>query len=187
MRNLNDQIPWSVVIMMTTDPTPELATRFLQMGADGYVRKPFDTGYVITLWEMARRERALLRVEDRLEERTRELWKSESRYCQLFDKMLNGFALHEILCDVEGKPFDYRFLDVNPAFEKIVGIAKEQLIGKTVLEIMPGLESDWIDIFGSVALTGEPARFRKVSGNNGKTFRSVSLLSGKGQVCRYRK
>jgi PAS domain-containing protein len=108
------------------------------MGADGYVRKPFDISYVATLWEMARRERALLRVEDRLEERTRELCLSESRFRLLFDRMLNGFALHEIVYDEYGKPCDYRFLDANPAFEKIIGMEKEEILGKTSLEIFPG-------------------------------------------------
>lgn len=33
--------------------------------------------------------------------------------------MIDGFALHEVIGDNDEKPVDYRFLDVNPAFEKL--------------------------------------------------------------------
>jgi PAS domain S-box-containing protein len=53
------------------------------------------------------RERELERERDRVEARNR----------QMFSEMLGGMAVHEIICDADGKPVDYRFLDVNPAFE----------------------------------------------------------------------
>ncbi len=76
-----------IVIMITTDPTPELALHFMRMGADGYVRKPFDSEYLITLCERTHRERLLLRVEDLLEERTKQLRESETRFRVLFDNI----------------------------------------------------------------------------------------------------
>jgi PAS domain S-box-containing protein len=45
------------------------------------------------------------------------LRKVEQDYQILFAKMIDGFALHEIICDKEGTPIDYRFLDLNPAFQ----------------------------------------------------------------------
>lgn len=87
-------LPWCkqmdappIVIMITTDPTPELALHFMRMGADGYVRKPFDSEYLITLCERTHRERLLLRVEDLLEERTKQLRESETRFQVLFDNI----------------------------------------------------------------------------------------------------
>ncbi len=80
-------------------------------------------------------------------------------YQTLFNEMLDGFAHHHIICDDSGMPVDYRFLAVNPAFERITGLTADQLIGKTVLEVLPGTEQYWIDTYGRVALTGEPARF----------------------------
>jgi PAS domain S-box-containing protein len=59
---------------------------------------------------------------------------SENRYRALFSKMLNGCALHEIICDKGGKPVDYRYLDVNPAFEEMTGFSAKDLLGKTTLE-----------------------------------------------------
>ena len=60
------------------------------------------------------------------------LQESEKQYRLLFDEMLSGFALHEIICDEDGKPIDYRFLAVNNAFEKLTGLKANNLIGKTV-------------------------------------------------------
>jgi PAS domain S-box-containing protein len=72
--------PWHpVIIMITTDTNPRLATRFMKLGANGYLRKPFDPRYLIELCYQMRREQALLRVEDILEARTRQLRESEAR------------------------------------------------------------------------------------------------------------
>lgn len=84
---------------------------------------------------------------------------SEARYRSLFDEMLDGFALHEIICDDAGKPIDYRFLEVNPAFTKMTGLTADMVLGKTVREVLPQLEASWIETYGRVALTGEPTDF----------------------------
>jgi PAS domain S-box-containing protein len=80
-------------------------------------------------------------------------------YHSLFQKMLDGFALHEIILDDWGKPVDYRFLAVNPAFERLTGLKAEDVVGRRVLEILPDTEKRWIEAYGRVALTGEPAVF----------------------------
>ncbi|MBC8430538.1 MAG: PAS domain-containing protein [Desulfobacterales bacterium] len=85
--------------------------------------------------------------------------KSERDYRALFDKMLDGFALHEIIYDDKGKPVDHRFLAVNPGFERLTGFAASDIIGNTVLEIWPDTEPYWIDTYSKVALTGEPTHF----------------------------
>lgn len=74
------------VIMITTDADPTLAMHFLSRGADGYLRKPFDPRYLVELSFKVRRERALLRVEDILEARTRELQESQARLRQSEEK-----------------------------------------------------------------------------------------------------
>jgi PAS domain S-box-containing protein len=80
---------------------------------------------------------------------------SEERYRLLFAEMAEGFALHEIITDEQGKPCDYRFLEINPAFESLTGLKREDLTGRRVLEVMPGTESYWIQSYGEVALTGK--------------------------------
>jgi len=88
---------------------------------------------------------------------------SEERYRELFNGMIDGFALHEIICDANGKPIDYRFLEVNPAFERMTGFQSENLIGRNALEIMPLTEPYWIEVYGSVALTGRTTFYENYS------------------------
>ena len=98
------------------------------------------------------------------------LRESESKYRELFENMTSGFALHEIICDGQGKPVDYRYLQVNPAFEKLTGVHVADLVGKRIREILPGTEDYWIEIFGKVALTGEPVAYENYSREIGKYF-----------------
>jgi PAS domain S-box-containing protein len=98
-------------------------------------------------------------------------WKtSETKYQKLFSEMLDGFALHEIICDTNGKPVDYKFLSVNPAFENLTGLKAENIIGKSVSEILPNVEQFWIDTYGEVALTGKPTLFENYSSDLRKYF-----------------
>ena len=83
----------------------------------------------------------------------------EDRYRRLFEEMQEGFALHEIIVDEAGKPIDYRFLEVNPSFERQTGLVAAEIVGKTVHEVIPGIEPEWVMRYGYVALTGEPASF----------------------------
>ncbi len=87
----------------------------------------------------------------------------EQDYQTLFHEMIDAFALHEIICDAEGSPVDYRFLAVNPAFERMTGLQARDILGRTVLEVLPGTEQHWIESYGHVALTGEPAHFDSYS------------------------
>ncbi|MCM2284069.1 MAG: PAS domain S-box protein [Desulfobacula sp.] len=96
--------------------------------------------------------------------------RAEQNYKTLFQEMLDGFALHEILCDPAGKPVDYRFLEVNPAFERMTGLKAEDIEGRTVLEVLPGTELHWIEAYGKVALTGEPVFFENYSADLNKYF-----------------
>ncbi|MEJ2207771.1 MAG: PAS domain S-box protein [Anaerolineae bacterium] len=88
---------------------------------------------------------------------------SEKRYRELFEGMIEGFALHEIVCDDAGRPIDYRFLKVNPAIVRLTGLDREALVGRTVLEVLPDTEPFWIEAYGRVALSGEPIHFEQYS------------------------
>ena len=103
----------------------------------------------------------------------------ESKYRFLFDHMMDGFAYHEMLFDDHGKPVDYMYLEVNDAFEKMTGLKKEDVVGKRVTELIPGIEHEqagWIDKYGRVALTGKPMRFENYS-EGLKRWYSVSAYS----------
>ncbi len=104
---------------------------------------------------------AVLTVFDDISERIssgRKLEASEQRYQSLFNSMESAFSLQEIIHDEHGKPCDYRFLEVNPAFENLTGIPASRWIGRTVKEVLPATEPHWIELCGEVARTGRPTR-----------------------------
>ncbi len=109
------------------------------------------------------------------------LRESEEKYRQLFNNMTQGFALHEVINDKDGNPVDYRYLDVNPAFEQLTGFKAGTIIGRTVLEVMPETEPYWIDIFGSVANTCNPIKYEDYSKSIGKYFDVWAFSPRKGQ------
>ncbi len=92
-----------------------------------------------------------------------ELEESQDRYRTLFNTMTDGFALHEIICDENGEPYDYRFLEVNPAFENLMGMKRGDVLGKTYRELLPNYDPLWIKACGRVALTGETKKLENYS------------------------
>ena len=88
---------------------------------------------------------------------------SESKYEALFNLMSNGFAYHKMVYDENGNPKDYIFINLNKAFEKLTGLRKEELLGKSVLEVMPETEEYWIKYYGEVAKTGNTNSFQSFS------------------------
>jgi len=113
--------------------------------------------------KLVKRSAELSKALDNSKNSIEDLKEFKKDYSLLFNKMLNGFALHEIILDKEGKPCDYRFLEVNPAFEKLTGLKKAKIIGKTALEVLPGFEPYWIDIYGKVVMTGKLVQFENYS------------------------
>jgi PAS domain S-box-containing protein len=85
------------------------------------------------------------------------LRESEGRYRTLFNTIDAGFCIIEMIFDAQGKPADYRFLEVNAAFEKQTGLHEAR--GKLMRELAPGHEPHWFEVYGKIALTGEPQHF----------------------------
>jgi PAS domain S-box-containing protein len=102
------------------------------------------------------------------------LRESEARHRSLFMSLSEGFAYHEIILDRQGQPVDYRFLELNPVFENMTGLVREQVVGRTVREVMPGIEDFWIKTYGKVALTGSPIQFQYYSETLGKNYNVVT-------------
>ncbi len=74
------------------------------------------------------------------------------------DNMLEAYALHEALFDKNGRMVDYRFLEFNPAAQKISNIAREKIVGRTALELYPHIvERGLMDRYAEVMTTGVPA------------------------------
>src|ERR1017187_1929293 len=81
------------------------------------------------------------------------------QYRIIFETMDEGFALCEMLLDAEGKPVDFRYLRVNPAFARLTGLPADQVTGKTVKELIPAIEPFWIEGYDRVVKTGRSEFF----------------------------
>ena len=104
---------------------------------------------------------------------------SEERYRNLFNSIDEGFCVIEMAFDARRKATDYRFLEVNPAFEAQTGI--RDAVGKRAREIAPKLEAHWFESYGRVAKTGEPVRFANEAKELGRWFDIYAFrLGGEG-------
>ncbi len=129
-------------------------------------------------------ERCILGVLNDITERKRAdlaLQESEQRYRGLFERMQEGLVAGEAITDQEGKPVDYRYIDVNPATERQYGISRERFIGHTYNEVLPEGDKAWIEVLGSVALTGKPANVERYSQVTGKWFEAHVYSPRPGQ------
>ena len=107
---------------------------------------------------------------------------SEQRYRLLFSQMLVGFVLFEVVYDENGSPIDHRYLEMNSAFERHTGLARDQVMGKTIREILPGIEPFWIETYGKVATTGESTHFEAYAHPLQRWFDVTAFRLQPGQV-----
>jgi PAS domain S-box-containing protein len=86
----------------------------------------------------------------------------------LFESIDEGFCTIEVLFDENEKPVDYRFLQISPSFERQTGI--KNATGRRMREIAPQHEEHWFEIYGRIALTGEPMRFENEAKQLGRWY-----------------
>ncbi len=99
----------------------------------------------------------------------RRLTVADEQGFELLDAVLDDpFAICEIITDEAGKPVNYRFLRVSQCFEDITGFRGVE--GRTVCEIVPGVEPQWIEHYGRVALDRLPSRFSQSSATTGRSY-----------------
>lgn len=111
------------------------------------------------------------------------LKRSEQKYSALFENMPDGFAYHKVLFDEAQRPVDYVFLEVNDAFERLTGLKREDILGKRVTQVLPGIKKEpanWIDVYGMVALTGEPVKFENYAEALGRWYLVSAYSPEKG-------
>ncbi len=104
-------------------------------------------------------------------------------YEKLADYMPDGFAYHRIVTGADGKPRDYVFLEVNPAFEQLTGLTRNQVIGKGVTEVLPSIvyaSFDWIGTYGKIALEGGSAHFEHYSEPLGRWYEVTAYCDRPG-------
>ena len=104
------------------------------------------------------------------------LRESEDRYHTLFESLDQGFCVFEMLFDGEGRPVDYVFVEVNPAFEAQTGLVSA--VGRRISELAPGHEQRWYNLYGEVALTGTPLRVEDVAQALGRWYEIYAYRVG---------
>jgi PAS domain S-box-containing protein len=96
--------------------------------------------------------------------------------------MVSASALFEVIFNIKGKPEDYRYIEVNPAFERNTGKIKDQVIGKTLLEVFPETERYWLQSFEEIALTAKPIEIENYHQGLDKYFHVSGFRPKDGQV-----
>jgi PAS domain S-box-containing protein len=117
----------------------------------------------------------LLDITDRLKARA-----SEARFKALFDNMNEGVAYHKMLYDGNGHPDDYRIIDVNPSYERIIGVNRRMLVGRTAKEIYEMDKAPFIDIYSKVSSSGVPKHFEVFYPHSSRHFLISAISSEKG-------
>lgn len=82
------------------------------------------------------------------------LHESEAQYHLLFNRMMDGFALCEVVCDEQGIPLDYRFIKVNPAFESLTGLSAGEVLGRCSREIWADPSQEWRELCCQIGMHG---------------------------------
>jgi PAS domain S-box-containing protein len=89
--------------------------------------------------------------------RVLERHQAAEKFSSLVNSMDAGFCTLALVFDGANRPVDYRFVEINRAFERQTGI--QNALGRSMLEIAPQHERRWFEAFGNVALTGDPVHF----------------------------
>lgn len=95
-------------------------------------------------------------------------WGDWDGLASFFARIDQGFCLCDMVVDDRGAPVDYRFVELNDAFERMTGL--QGALGRTALELVPDLERAWIDTYARVGLARESVRFEQGSEAMGRWF-----------------
>src|SRR6185369_16301368 len=135
-------------------PSPDGAHHFFAR----MVPERNERGEVETVLAIARDITELKKAQDELIALKDELArKATDKYQTLFNSIDEGFCIIE---RVEGDgPLDFRFIEINPAFEVHLGVG--DVVGKTIRQAFPGEAEESYQTYDSIARTGKEIRFER--------------------------
>ncbi|WP_291859813.1 PAS domain-containing hybrid sensor histidine kinase/response regulator [Marinilabilia sp.] len=106
-------------------------------------------------------------LEKQVEKQASDLKFSEERFRSLFSNMLEGVAFNEMIFDDEGKPVNYRFLEINKAYESLIGVKREETVGKDAIELFDRVPS-YFEKYCQVVQEQKAVVFETYSKEHGK-------------------
>jgi PAS domain S-box-containing protein len=133
-------------------------------------------------YQLELKNKTLKIKEKELNETLQQIHISEKKYYDLFTNINEGFALHELIYDENGEPEDYKIIEVNPAYETITGISKEEAINQKASRLYSYDNTvPFLDIYSKVVSTGEPIYYEVFFPPMNKHFRVSAFSPGKNQ------
>lgn len=106
------------------------------------------------------------------------LKRSEAHWRGLFENLSEGFVVGEAVRDAAGTIRDWRYVDVNAAWGELVSVDPATVIGRTIREVIPGIEDAWVAEFADVIETGEPVTFTRQVGTLGRWYEGRAFPLG---------
>ncbi|SOB78862.1 Two-component sensor histidine kinase, contains HisKA and HATPase domains [Sphingomonas guangdongensis] len=103
---------------------------------------------------------------------------SEGRWRQLYRNMDQGFIYARALRDKNGVIYDWRYEDVNKAWGSLVGIDADFVRGRTIREVIPEIEEEWVTGLARVVDTHNPARFTSRVGSSNRWYDGTAQWVG---------
>ncbi|MDO9630466.1 MAG: bifunctional diguanylate cyclase/phosphodiesterase, partial [Humidesulfovibrio sp.] len=125
---------------------------------------------------------ALERTVDELRTSAIALSDSRSRFQSLFTSMFNGFAVLSYVEGAEPGLGFSRIAELNPAMEEIFGRPREELLNRSMGEVLPTLEEYWHDFVAQVGRSGKPAQFEGYMGELKRWLRISAYVPGPNLV-----
>jgi PAS domain S-box-containing protein len=109
------------------------------------------------------------------------LQRSEKKFSALYSSMIEGVVLYDIVYDSSGKAVDYVITDVNPSYQEITGLSKNQVVGKKTSELYGTGEPPYLNVYAKVASSGKPTTFETYFPPMKKHFSISVFSSSKGK------
>lgn len=125
--------------------------------------------------DLQARQGELERQNAELQQQLERIASHEARYKQLFENMRSGVALYEAVEDGQ----DFIFRDFNRAGERIEHFKKEELVGKSVLKIFPGVRDFGLYVLKSFRDISERKRMEEA---RLRELQSLQQLSSPQQI-----
>ena len=147
-------------IVLSPKGDEDLVARAMRLGARD----------VVSMGRLARLPQAVLRELQHTQRVEPASVHEETSDQGLLELMDEAYGLHEVIFDGNHRAVDFRFVALNPAFERLTGLRAATAVGRTALELRPGMDPAWIERFGRVALSGEPTAVDDYRSVLGRTF-----------------